>query len=115
MKHLLKSLGLTAVFATSLVPMTGPASAETMQVEFIINAAEPAEVTYASAKRTAVKACAGLQTPWLGAWAAERACRLDLLDQFVVQAGESDLVRIHHERTGSLAGQQEATFATDAR
>lgn len=112
MRHLLKLIGLTTVIATGLVPMIGQASAEPMQVEFVINTPEPAEVTYDRAKRSAIRACAGLQTPWIGAWAAERDCRLDLLDQFVVQAGESDLVQIHHERTGSLAGQQETTLVS---
>lgn len=112
MRHLIKSLGLATIFATILVPVTSQASAEPLLVELVINIPEPAEVTYDRAKRTAIRACAGLQTPWVGAWAAERDCRLDLLDQFVVQAGKSDLVQIHHERTGSLAEQQEATLVS---
>ncbi|MEO1100319.1 MAG: hypothetical protein AAFW65_00585 [Pseudomonadota bacterium] len=115
MTHLLKSIGLAAVVATGLGPMAGPASAEPLQVEFRINASEPAEETYVRATRTADNACDAVKTPWLGAWAAERACELDLLDKFVAQAGRVDLARIHDDRTGNWFRRQETTLTTSTQ
>ncbi len=115
MRHLLKSLGIAAMVATGLGSVAGTASAEPFEVEFRINANEPAEVTYKRATRTAAEACDVVKTPWLGAWVAERACEVDLLDKFVVQVGRADLTQIHEERTGRWFRRQEAALATNAQ